>query len=261
MGSRTPIVTLPGPAVGMREFSYYLAAQFNKTTLFLRRVEFTAVVAAIDATYQAIRTKNQGVSNGLARMVSTCHQSFYSAASCIARGVPLDGAAVSRRAVEVARTALAIKLDPKNADRWISFEKRMHRWRLRQNYEKPPSLAIKYEALNGDPLAEALQQESGMLSDGAVHFTPEYLSRLDFQERKRGTEIHSEYLESDDKEIARDLKMLAAVHLLILQAFDRCAGGGLSRSPEFVEGLRDIAETAKVLFDRYPVPVEPKPQN
>lgn len=179
MGSRTPIVTLPGPAAGVGAFSYYLAAQFNKTTLFLQRVEFTAVVPAVDATYQAIRTKNQGVSNGLARMVSTCYQSLYSAASCIARGVPLDGAAASRRAVEAARTALAIKLDPKNADSWISFEKRMHRWRLRQNNEKPPSLAIKYEALNGDPLAEALQQQSGMLSDGAVHFTPEYLSRLD----------------------------------------------------------------------------------
>ncbi len=219
------------------------------------------VIAAIDGTYQSIRTENQGVSNGLARMVSTCHQSLYSAASCIARGVPLDAAAASRRALEAARTALAIKLDPKNAERWTAFEVRMARWQSHRANEKLPKLKIEFKVLEGDPLAEELQQEMGMLSDGAVHFTPEYLSRLDFQERKRGTEIHSEYLETDDREIAGDLKMLAAVHLLILKALDRCAGGGLSRSPGFVEGLREIVETAKVLFERYPVPANATPEN
>ena len=227
--------------------------------MFLRRKEFTAVVAAVDDAYQSIRNENQGVSNGLARMVSTCHQSLYSSASCIVRGVPLDAAAASRRALEAARTALAIKLDPKNAEKWIAFEVRMARWQSHRANEKLPKLEIKFKALDGDPLAESLQQQMGILSDGAVHFTPEYLSRLDFQERKRGTEIYSEYLESDDREIALAHKMLATVHLRILQAFDRCAGGGLSRCPGFDEGLREIGKAVGVLLELYPVPAEPGP--
>ena len=106
---------------------------------------------------------------------------MFSAASSIARGTPLDAAAASRRALEGARTALAIKLDGKNAERWEAFEERLARWNARQGDDKPPRLRIEYDALQGDALAEKLAVLIGILSDGAVHFTPEYLSRLHFQ--------------------------------------------------------------------------------
>ncbi|MFN0168680.1 MAG: hypothetical protein ACKV22_19830 [Bryobacteraceae bacterium] len=128
----------------------------------------------------------------------------------------------------------------------------MSRWQARQTEQRPPKLKIDYDVLKGDALAEKLACFIGILSDAAVHFTPEFLSRLDFQEGKHGTAIISKYLEADDHQLALDLKMLASVHLLILKTIDRCCDGGLSGSNEFRPALQDIARTARLLYDKYP---------
>lgn len=152
---------------------------------------FAAVISAIDAAYTVARNSNERFSKGRARLFLVCHQAFYSAASSLARGVPLDAAAASRRALEAARTALAIKINPQNADKWIAYEERLDRWKARQADQKPPKLDVKYEALKGDPLAEKLARSIGNLSDAAVHFTPEFLSSLIFKERNHGNELFS----------------------------------------------------------------------
>ena len=118
---RKPSVTLPAPRPGSEHFTKYLAAQFNRTQLFLSNEAFSAVIIAVDSAYEAVRHQNQNVTEGRARFLVICHQALYSAASCLARGTPLDAAASSRRALEAARTVLAIKLDARNAQRWLAY--------------------------------------------------------------------------------------------------------------------------------------------
>ena len=160
LGLRKPSVPLPRPSTALEHFTLYLAAQFNRTTIFLRNDMFSSVVEAIDAAHAAARTDNRNVTAGQARIFIACHQAMYSAASCLARGVPLDAGAASRRALEAARTALAIKLDRKNGERWIAYGERLSRWHARRTNEKPPKLKIDYAVLNDDVLAEKLDCRS-----------------------------------------------------------------------------------------------------
>ena len=139
---REPSVTLPAPRPGLKHFTKYLAAQFNRTQLFLSNEAFNAVIIAVDSAYEAVRHQNQNVTEGRGRFLIICHQALYSAASCLVRGTALDAAASSRRALEAARTALAIKLDARNAERWLAYNERLDRWKSRQAGEKPPKLRI-----------------------------------------------------------------------------------------------------------------------
>jgi len=154
-------------------------------------------------------------------------------------GLPLRGARL-----KAARRALAIKLDAENRDRWIAYESRMERWKTRVEGEKPPKLKLSYELLNDDPMAKELGRLIGVLSDAAVHFTPEFFSHLDVTEQNAGAELFSQYLETDDGEIARHLWMFAAVHLQILRTLDRCADGGFSSASLFVSAMQDIEISA-----------------
>jgi hypothetical protein len=231
-----------------------VAAQFNRTALFLRNEIFTN----IDAAYSAIKTDNRHVTPGLARIYIVCHQAMLSGAACIARGVPLDAAAASRRALEAARTALAIKLDRMNGDRWIAFDDRISRWRSRDKGERPPKLKINYEVLVGDEMGEQLANLIGILSDAAVHFTPEFLSRLDFENRASGTMVFSQYLEIDEQALADHVKAFAAVHLLILKALDRCCDGGLSSVHGFSASMKCIVTAAGGLYQKYPSRLAPE---
>lgn len=258
LGSRRPVVSLPAPSADIARFTEYVAAQFNRTTLFLRDPNFSSVVAAIDAAYENVRGNAQGVAKGLARVFLASHQAMFSSAACIARGVPLDGVAASRRALEGARIALAIKLDRQNAERWISFEQRMARWAARNAGEKAPKLNLRYEVLDGDELGKQLGLLVGIFSDAAVHFTPEFFSRLDFQDRAGGKKTYSDYLQADDSQIAGHLASLAAAHLLILRALDRCCDGGFTALPEFRQCIRRITTAALEMRKSYPMTVPPE---
>jgi hypothetical protein len=253
-----PTVTLPAPSPALKRFTEYSAAQFNRTTSFLRNPLFADFIGAVDGAYAVASKKNQNVTAGRARMYLVCHQALFSAAACIARGVPLDAAAASRRALEAARTMLAMKLDPENGARWLAHEERMERHRARKNNEKPPSLKIKYGVLDGDEDGMQLGTLVGILSDGAVHFTPEFYSYLDFQEQDNRTMMFSEYLEDDDEEIARHLRMLGAVHLLILKTLDRCCDHGFRATEGFASAIEKIVEAARALFAKYPYQLRPE---
>ncbi len=134
----------------------------------------------------------------------------------------------------------------------------MERHRARRSGDKPPALKIKYEVLDEDVMGKDLGKLMGVLSDSAVHFTPEFSSHLDFQERDDGKAIYSEYLEADDHEIAQHMRMLAAVHLLILRALDRCCDGGFSATPGFSAALEKIAATALGIYAKYPYSLGPE---
>jgi hypothetical protein len=258
LGSRTPSVTLPRPNAAIEQFTMYIAAQFNRTTFFLQNETFTKVIVAVDIAYALARAEKQQITAGRARILLACHQAMYSAASCLARGLPLDAAAASRRALEAARTILAIKLDRQNGEKWMAYEERMSRWQARQADQRPPKLRIDYDVLRGDVLADKLATFIGILSDAAVHFTPEFFSRLDFQERKHSSEVFSEYLEADEHQIAQELKMLSAAHLLILKTIARCFGDSLNGPQQLPIALRGIAEAARGLYEKYPFTLRPE---
>jgi len=233
----------------MVRFTEYLAAQFNRTEMFLDNRPLSSVVGAIDAVYETVRRGDHPISPGLARIFSVCHQGLFSAASCIARGIPLDSPASSRRALEAARVALAIKLDPANAAKWAAFEGRMARWDARDEKQKAPKLNVNFSALKDDPLADKAGLLMGILSDVAVHFTPEYLSNVDFTVVDGGSQLYSDYIEDDQDEIARYLRTLVAVHMTILKIFDRCVDGAFLRNPAYraaMAALQDLVNVPSV---------------
>jgi hypothetical protein len=249
--------TLPTPTEDLRRFTEYVAAQENRAKLLLKHDNFTGVVGAIDQAYESFRDKNEGVTPDLARICIVCHQCLFAAAAAIFRGNPHDAAGPSRRATEAARTALALMADPENGKRWLAYEERMSRWSARNSGTKPPKLRINYTALNGDLLADALAKFGGILSDVSLHFTPELLSRVHFQPQKAGRRIHSEYLETEESELANHLGFLAAIHFLILKALDRCTAARLSKNVAFLEALEGVAASFKLLKETHPFQLPP----
>jgi hypothetical protein len=253
--------TLPYPAPNLEEFTEYIAAQENSVKSWLRRPEFSEVVGAIHQAYDSVRLVGKDVTPGLGRVCIVCHQSLFSAAGAIFRGVPVDSGGPSRRAVEAARTALALKLDPENAKRWLAEEERMSRWAARRAGEKPTKLRIDHKSLTGHLIADELQTFMISLSDSQLHFTPEFLFDLDFQPRAGGTETYSEYLETDCGEIAHHLGYLAAIHVTILKALDECANRSFAANAAYAHAIGEIGESVRLLKQKYPLQLPSELEN
>lgn len=101
-------------------------------------------------------------------------------------GLPEDGEAITRRALEAAKTCLAIKVDPSNLQAWRCEEKRLARWQQRGQGGIPKTLQVSYsESVKSEPLFQELQAEIGSLSDVAVHFTPDYFGSYTWEKTQR----------------------------------------------------------------------------
>jgi hypothetical protein len=242
----------------MQEVTRYLAAQFNRTSLFLRNENFSQVISSISSAYNFAVLEFTAGSQITARLLLVCCQAFYSSVSCIARGTPSDSAGPSRRALEAARTALAVAKDPENLQKWTAFQARLARWEIRQDGGKPPSLKIQYSVLEANKLGQKMATLIGILSDASVHFTPEFISQLNYKHDQSGKSIYLEFLEERVDEQARAIKLLSAIHFTILRAFDQCCGGALARSRGCREAMQDIEVMASELWDKYPFKVEPE---
>lgn len=236
----------------------YLAGQFNRTSLFLRNEDFSQVISSIASAYDFAISEFCGGTMTGARLLLVCCQAFYSSVSCIARGTPWDSAGPSRRALEAARTALAVAKDPENLQKWTAFQERLARWEIRMDGGKPPSLKIQYSVLEANKLEQKMATLIGILSDASVHFTPEFSSRLNYKHDQSGKFIYLEFLEERVDEQAREIKLLSAIHLTILRAFDQCCGGALARSSGCREAMQDIEVIASKLGEKYPFRVEPE---
>jgi hypothetical protein len=149
------------------------------------------LMEAIDDLYRVAPEKSPFLPPGspgdeqariFAQCFFVCHRTFLSAAMATGSGVPEDGEAITRRALEAAKTCLAIKADPKNLEVWLSAEKRLERWKQRGQGAIPKNLALSYNNVKSEPLYEELQAEIGALSDFGVHFTPEYFWRYSWEE-------------------------------------------------------------------------------
>jgi hypothetical protein len=149
--------------------------------------------------------------------------------------------------VEAARLALAFKHDPANIQRWLAAEQRTEGWRRRLANEPPDRdglrLGIKYPT---DEISETLGKLLGMLSDSAVHFTPEFLDRQSWGNVDTGGEtvqVRLGYFAEDQPSVEAGLSHLAGDHFLCLNAFDVCFDHAFSRDYRW-RMLREQTRTA-----------------
>jgi hypothetical protein len=161
----------------------------------------------------------------MGRLFMLCHREFLVAATLIQRGLPYDAAANTRRAVEIAKVALALKRDPENAAKWLQAPERQARWDARYAGNKPkPFQPVQFPEINADPLYKALQDYFGMSSDMYVHFTPEFFGIQSFRVEPQGngaTDVSLDYF-AGEREVLQHGIMLCGVHARILLVFDAC---------------------------------------
>ena len=212
------------------------------------------LMAALDAAYRATIGKPHPGPALFGRFLQVCHKSMLAAYALIAQRQPEDSVAVTRRAVEAAKVALAIKANSANANEWLSFEHRNNRWITRQRGERPKSFRVKYDDLGGNPVADELDLWLGVLSDAYVHFTPEYFDSLDWDEKicaDGERQIFLHYFHRGAQEVERHFKLLSAAHGTIFKAFDQCFDGGISADPEMIDAVNRFWQTAKRFSDDY----------
>jgi hypothetical protein len=152
-----------------------------------------------------------------------CHREFLVAASQIRRGLPFDSHANTRRAVEVAKVALALKRNRNNAEKWLKTEIRQRRWDARRRGQKPQRLPpIQFPELDQEPLIASLQEYFGIASDTYIHFTPEFFGQQPFSQTPvdgGNVFIGLDYFGSE-RDILFHAVMLCGLHLRILLVFD-----------------------------------------
>jgi hypothetical protein len=227
----------------------YLKALSNNLEGGAASPHMTELIRSLDAAYRAITQSPPRGPLVFGRFLLICHKSMLSAAVLISQRQPEDSVGVTRRAVEAARLALAIKLNDSNASEWLSYQERHDRWLKRQQGEKPKPFRIEFAGVKGDALMDELDRWLGILSDAYVHFTPEFYDSLDWDERIRQPEgdgeIFLHYFHRDEREIERHFNTLAAVHGSILKVFDRCFDGGISGDPVKLAVVNQFWSTAK----------------
>jgi hypothetical protein len=232
-------------------FPDYFAAQQANLEHLRRLPQYIRLLLPLEALYrQATDLVPPDTRPIFGRLLLLSHRSFLSAGALALRALPDDAEAVTRRAVEAARLALAFKHDPVNIERWLAEEQRTERWRRRQANERPDRdglrLGIKYPT---DEISETLGKLLGMLSDSAVHFTPEFLDRQSWRKVDEGgetVELRLGYFTDDQASVESSLSHLAADHFLCLKAFDMCFDHAFSRNTRW----RMLLEQTRVAGSR-----------
>jgi len=235
-----------------RDFDSYLDAQQTNLSQ-IRRLPYFALVERTHELYgTSLGIIPQTAPVHFGRLFLICHKSLVSAAATIGRALPGDAGAVTRRAIEAACLARAIKHDRKNVERWLSYEQRMARWVARHEGTKPKQLKdAKIVDPPGHALVEALRARVGILSDAAVHFTPEFFSTLDWRLVDPGGEanpfVHLQYFEPSQREIERALIDLAGTHAQIVDLFDECFDGAFHIQPRWRQVREDLQRRGHAL--------------
>ena len=208
-------------------FNDYFAAQQGNLDQIRRLPHFVHLIEPVSSLYDlSMSTLAPDKANPLyVKLFLVCGKALMSAAALIARGQPDDSAGVTRRAIEAACLARAIKHDKANLNRWLSYEKRLARWEAREQGRTPRPLSPKIIYPPGHKTLDWLRGQLGVLSDVAVHFTPEFFDQQDWQTEDKGSGtvgLSLQYFESSQWTIERVLIALASVSLQILDLFNEC---------------------------------------
>ena len=104
----------------------YFKAQKNNLERACRFELFDVLFTLIDQLYsKSVALVPTNTSPVFGQFLLFWHKSFLAAASLIGQAQPDDASPITRRAIEAARVAVAIKDDPKIAEKWIAFHQRM----------------------------------------------------------------------------------------------------------------------------------------
>lgn len=237
----------------MQEF---FDAQMNNLRHAIKIPHIQQLTQAIHQAYTAARASvpPDGPPLLFGKLLLICHKSLLSAASLIVSSLPDDSVGITRRALEAAKVALAVKIDERNANAWLSFEERHSRWLARQDGRRPAHFKVSFEGVRGDPDIDFVDRYLGILSDAFVHFTPEYYSILDWEVLPGAGDqftVRLNYFHRSNREIERQLLQLVVVHGRILQIFDRCYDHILSRDESFRTNLAEVWRVAKEFRAQY----------
>ena len=164
---------------------YFRAQQANLEQI-RRLPHFTQLIEPIHDLYErSINALDPERTRPLfGRLLLVWHKAMLSAAALIGRALPADSAGVTRRAIEAACLARAIKHSEPNLNRWRAYEERLKRWETRLRGERPPR--PNWPKITDPPqhkMVEWLRAQLGILSDLAVHFTPEFFEGQDWKRK------------------------------------------------------------------------------
>jgi hypothetical protein len=142
-------------------FDSYLAPQQSNVDQVRQLPHFTQLAEPVHALYARSAGLVPKTADAIfGRLFLLSHRNLLSAATLVLRKLPDDAAAVTRRALETARIALAIKYDPTNLQRWLSLEQRMARWDRRQKGEKRRDLHLGLTYPPGNRICEELMSRA-----------------------------------------------------------------------------------------------------
>jgi hypothetical protein len=234
----------------------FIAGQRRNLDQLRQTQLFQDLIDSLDRAYRSVieMVPELGPPIIYGRFVLVCHKSMLSAATLIGQGQPEDAGGVTRRAVEAARVALAIKLNDENAAQWVAYEDRHDRWLRRLQNERPRSFRVEFRDIRGHAVIERLDTHLGTLSDGVVHFTPEFYIGLDWEVREAAgsaAEIYLNYFQRDNRAIELALISLSAMHLTILEAFDACYDSRLQADGDCQQALVDFIQLGKASIAAY----------
>jgi hypothetical protein len=215
--------------------------------------DFIEIFTLVDELYvRAIALVPNNRPRIFGQILLVSHKSFLSAAALIGQAQPDDAAPITRRAIEAAQFAAAIRTNPAEIDAWLAFETRMQRWRDRQEGKKPKWLKPKLGDVDSGikPTIDKLMQMHGVLSDFG-HFTPEYLFELDWE--KNDHNLHLNYFMREQRTLERQIILTSGTNLRILEVIDWCLDGAFKLDPDWprlVDTLRERAAPLARKFER-----------
>jgi hypothetical protein len=173
-----------------------------------------------------------------------------SAATNTASGLPEDGPAITRRALEAAKVCLAIKAHPDNFDEWKAFEQRSARWSARASGDKPkgPPVTPRYKGVSSDPFYKEIQGLIGVLSDAAVHFTPDYFGGYIWEQTTNRDGTADISFSIGENAVAYRCFQLIDQYLFIVRVFDHCLDGRLFANTDVRRSALKVIDGLKGLL-------------
>jgi len=228
-------------------FKEYIEAQRTNLESALKFELFGAACPLMDKLYElSVAAVPKDKSPVFGQFLLVCHKSFLAAATLIGQAQPDDAGPITRRAIEVVRLAAAMKADPKVAEEWVAYEKRMQRWEARNEGETPKSLHIPIPA--DHPVVKELMGVWGIISDGDVHFTPEYFHSLPWETRDDQMFLH--YFTGEQRVVESAIIQLLGAHMMMLRVLDDCLDGPLSANSDWRETHDQLYAIAKPWADK-----------
>ena len=213
---------------------------------------FATIFPVVDKLYvDAIGLVPNDQSPIYGQFLLICHKSFLAAASLIGQAQPDDSAPITRRAIEVARFAAAVKTNPELAENWMAYEERLQRWTDRQEGVKPKPLRVNLGKVHpGIKLTiDDLMGSLGIISDAAVHFTPEYFGELGWDRGEKSLKL--DYFTGDQRALEREIVFTSGTHLQILEVLDWCLDGALKADPDWIGLVAVLKERGAVLAAKF----------